>query len=46
MYRLRDRPRWRTVRGGSRSYVDAIVTPWRDLTGLRHLGQSFNPVSF
>lgn len=30
MYSLRDRPRWRTVAGGSRSYVRAIVAPWRD----------------
>jgi predicted NAD/FAD-binding protein len=30
MYSLRDRPKWRTVSGGSRSYVEAIVAPWRD----------------
>src|SRR6185312_2732735 len=30
MYSLRDRPAWRTVEGGSRSYVEAIVAPWRD----------------
>jgi predicted NAD/FAD-binding protein len=30
MYGLRDRPRWRTVRGGSRTYVEAITAPWRD----------------
>jgi len=30
MYSLRDRPRWRTVSGGSRSYVEAIAAPWRD----------------
>ncbi len=30
MYSLRDRPGWRTVRGGSQSYVDAITAPWRD----------------
>jgi len=30
MYSLRDRPRWRTVSGGSRSYVEAITAPWRD----------------
>jgi predicted NAD/FAD-binding protein len=30
MYSLRDPPRWRTVLGGSRSYVDAITAPWRD----------------
>lgn len=30
MYSLRDRPRWRTVCGGSRSYVEAIAAPWRE----------------
>ncbi|HET8567152.1 MAG TPA: FAD-dependent oxidoreductase [Solirubrobacterales bacterium] len=30
MYSLRGRPKWRTVRGGSRSYVEAIAAPWRD----------------
>jgi uncharacterized protein len=30
MYSLRDRPSWRTVLGGSRSYVDAITAPWHD----------------
>jgi len=30
MLDLRDRPRWRTVKGGSASYVDALVRPWRD----------------
>ncbi|HZO06773.1 MAG TPA: FAD-dependent oxidoreductase [Solirubrobacterales bacterium] len=29
MYSLRDRPQWRTVRGGSRRYVEAISAPWR-----------------
>jgi predicted NAD/FAD-binding protein len=29
MYSLRDRPKWRTVAGGSRSYVEAISAPWR-----------------
>ena len=24
------RPQWRTVVGGSRSYVDAVIRPWRD----------------
>ena len=24
------RPQWRTVVGGSRSYVDAVIKPWRD----------------
>jgi uncharacterized protein len=35
MYSLRDRPRWRTVSGGSRSYVEAIAAPWRDRVRLR-----------
>jgi predicted NAD/FAD-binding protein len=35
MFSLRDRPRWRTVQGGSRSYVEAIVAPWRDRVRLR-----------
>src|ERR1700744_4594664 len=30
MYSLRNRPSWRTVAGGSRSYVEAITAPWRD----------------
>ncbi|HET7508533.1 MAG TPA: FAD-dependent oxidoreductase, partial [Solirubrobacterales bacterium] len=30
MYSLRDRPSWRTVEGGSRSYLEAITAPWRD----------------
>jgi len=30
MYSLRDRPQWRTVSGGSRSYVEAIAAPWRN----------------
>lgn len=34
MYSLRNRPRWRTVRGGSRSYVEAISAPWRDRVRL------------
>src|ERR1700761_534141 len=28
MYSLRNRPRWRTVAGGSRSYLEAITAPW------------------
>jgi predicted NAD/FAD-binding protein len=35
MFSLRDRPRWRTVQGGSRSYVAAITKPWRDRIRLR-----------
>jgi uncharacterized protein len=30
MYSLRNRPRWKTVSGGSRSYVEAISAPWRE----------------
>ncbi len=29
MLDLRDRPQWRTVKGGSARYVDAITGPWR-----------------
>ena len=29
MLGLRDRPQWRTVRGGSASYVEALTRPWR-----------------
>jgi uncharacterized protein len=35
MYSLRDRPRWRTVSGGSARYVEAIAAPWRDRVRLR-----------
>ena len=35
MLSLKDRPVWHTVTGGSRSYVDALVTPLRD---RMHLG--------
>jgi predicted NAD/FAD-binding protein len=35
MFSLRDRPRWRTVSGGSISYVEAITAPWRDRIRLR-----------
>jgi predicted NAD/FAD-binding protein len=35
MYSLRNRPRWRTVSGGSRSYVEAIAAPWRDRVRLQ-----------
>jgi predicted NAD/FAD-binding protein len=35
MFSLRDRPRWRTVSGGSASYVEAISAPWRDRVRLR-----------
>jgi predicted NAD/FAD-binding protein len=35
MYSLRQRPRWRTVSGGSRRYVEAIAAPWRHRVRLR-----------
>jgi predicted NAD/FAD-binding protein len=34
MYSLRNRPQWRTVAGGSRSYVEAIAAPWRERVRL------------
>jgi predicted NAD/FAD-binding protein len=34
MYGLRNRPRWRTVSGGSSCYVEAISAPWRDRVRL------------
>ena len=30
MLGLRGRPRWRTVAGGSRTYVEALTRPWRE----------------
>jgi len=30
MYSLRNRPKWRTVSGGSQRYVEAITAPWRE----------------
>jgi predicted NAD/FAD-binding protein len=35
MFSLRDRPHWRTVQGGSRSYLKAITAPWRERIRLR-----------
>jgi predicted NAD/FAD-binding protein len=35
MFSLRDRPRWRTVSGGSSRYVEAIAAPWRERVRLR-----------
>jgi predicted NAD/FAD-binding protein len=37
---LRSRPRWRTIPGGSRRYVDALIAPFRDRVHLR------TPVSY
>jgi len=34
MYSLRNRPRWRTVAGGSQRYVEAISAPWRERVRL------------
>jgi uncharacterized protein len=34
MYSIRGRPRWRTVAGGSRRYVEAISAPWRERVRL------------
>ncbi len=34
MLGLRGRPRWRTVTGGSRKYVEALTRPWRDRVRL------------
>src|SRR3954463_861459 len=33
MLGFRGRPQWRTVTGGSRAYVDAVVAPWGDPLG-------------
>jgi predicted NAD/FAD-binding protein len=45
MLGLRDRPEWRTVKGGSARYVEALTRPWRDrlrlstpVEGIRRLG--------
>lgn len=34
LLQLRDRPQWKTVRGGSRVYVDALLQPIRDRVRL------------
>jgi predicted NAD/FAD-binding protein len=35
MLSLRRRPHWRTIAGGSRRYVEALIAPWRDRVRLR-----------
>jgi predicted NAD/FAD-binding protein len=35
MLRLRGRPRWQTIAGGSARYVEALVAPWRERLRLR-----------
>ncbi len=34
MLGFRDRPRWRTITGGSRRYVEALTRPWRECLRL------------
>ncbi len=34
---FRDRPRWRTIVGGSRRYVQALIKPWRERLRLSTL---------
>jgi uncharacterized protein len=34
--KLKDRPQWRTVRGGSQSYVKSLVRPFADRIRLNH----------
>ncbi len=34
MLGFRDRPRWRTIVGGSRAYVEALTRPWRERLAL------------
>ncbi len=40
MLGFRDRPRWRTVNGGSARYVEALTGPWRDRLRLQSPVQS------
>jgi uncharacterized protein len=35
MLGFRDRPRWRTIQGGSARYVEALTAPWRHQLRLR-----------
>jgi predicted NAD/FAD-binding protein len=39
---LRDRPEWRVIEGGSKSYVDALSAPFRDLIRLESHIQSIS----
>jgi predicted NAD/FAD-binding protein len=45
MLGLRDRPEWRTVRGGSARYVEALTKPWRDRVRLNTPVQSISRAS-
>ncbi|HEY8762740.1 MAG TPA: FAD-dependent oxidoreductase [Solirubrobacteraceae bacterium] len=40
MLGFRDRPRWRTVKGGSARYVDALIAPWQERLRLQSPVQS------
>jgi uncharacterized protein len=40
MLGLRDRPKWRTVEGGSHRYVETLTAPWRDRVRLNTPVQS------
>ena len=39
MLGFRDRPKWRTVAGGSHRYVEALAAPWRDRLRLVDAGR-------
>ena len=39
LMQLRDRPQWRTIVGGSRNYVEALLEPLRDRVRLRLSGR-------
>jgi predicted NAD/FAD-binding protein len=40
MLGFRDRPRWRTVKGGSARYVEALIAPWQERLRLQSPVQS------